>query len=171
MTATLGVGNTSALAVKLAQAEQFEWNSLVMAEYVLHSASASPAETQEAAAGMERIRAHNRTDLRAYVLGARIALLRNEPAAAQTLLDTVITLNPKHELAQQLHAYIQDLERQESEPPPAVKPPPAPEPAPTPAPTNEAAPTAPPVSPPAEGTAPAEGMAPGEPSNSTSASP
>ncbi|ATB38875.1 hypothetical protein CYFUS_004310 [Cystobacter fuscus] len=167
MSATLGVGNTPALAVKLAQAEQFEWSSLVMAEYVLHHASASPAETREAAAGMESLRARNSTYLRAYVLGARIALLRHEPAAARALLNTVITLNPKHELAQQLHAYIEDLERQEFEPPPSVKPPPAPAPAPTPAPvpTDETAPTAPSDSPPAEGTAP------GAPSNATSITP
>ncbi|EPX56025.1 hypothetical protein D187_007367 [Cystobacter fuscus DSM 2262] len=173
MSATLGVGNTPALAVKLAQTEQFEWSSLVMAEYVLHRASASPAELREAAAGMESLRVRNSTYLRAYVLGARIALLRHEPAAARTLLNTVITLNPKHELAQQLHAYIEDVERQESEPPPSVKPPPAPAPAPTPAPgpTNEAAPTAPSDSPPTQGTAPTEGSAPGEPSNATSITP
>ncbi|OJH38642.1 hypothetical protein BON30_20620 [Cystobacter ferrugineus] len=167
MSATLGVGNTPSLAVKLAQAEQFEWSSLVMAEYVLHHASPSPTETREAAAGMESMRARNSTYLRAYVLGARIALLRHEPAAAQTLLNTVITLNPKHELAQQLRAHIEDMERQQAEPPPSVKPPPVP----APAPTNEAVPTSPSVSPPAEGTTPAEGTAPGEPSNATSAQP
>jgi hypothetical protein len=175
MNATLGAAQTPELAVKLAQAELPDWSALTMAEYVLHQSSAPSAQARDAATAMENLRANNSTYLRAYVLGARIALLRHEPASAQALLDTVITLNPKHELAQQLHGYIQDVADQESEPPPPVRPAPAPETTPgtapettpntAPAPTNEAAPPAPSASP------PTEGAAPKDPSNAASSGP
>lgn len=130
LNATLGGGEALGMAVQLAQAELRDWSTLTMAGYVLNSASPSETQVKETASALEYMREADKTFLRTYVLGARIALMRKEPAAAQALLDTVITLNPKHELAQQLHMYAGDLVNQEPEPetPPA----PAPEATPTP---------------------------------------
>ncbi|MET0403458.1 MAG: hypothetical protein ABW123_13685, partial [Cystobacter sp.] len=156
MSATLGLGTTPELITKLAQAEQGDWSSLVMAEYVLHQGEPSSADVREAAAALERIRTLDSTYLRAYMLGARLAILRHEPASAQALLDSVITLNPKHELAQQLHGFLEDAQKRDAEPPPPVTPPeptPVPTPVPTPAPTDVPPTEAPPAPPPAPDTA------------------
>ena len=133
--ATLGGNEAPRLAVQLAQAELRDWSALAMAEYVLNQATPSPVQMRESALALEQLRDANKTYLRAYVLGARITLLRRELVAAQALLDTVITLNPKHELAQQLHTYAQELAEQERAPQPLPERRPEPVPAPTPAPT------------------------------------
>ncbi|PTL76914.1 zinc-ribbon domain-containing protein [Vitiosangium sp. GDMCC 1.1324] len=116
---SLGGDEALGMAVKLSQADLSDWSTLTMAEYVLHGAKPSETQVKEAADSLERLREKDKTFLRAYVLGARIALLRKEPAAAQALLDTVITLNPKHELARQLHAHAREVAKQEPAPAPA----------------------------------------------------
>jgi hypothetical protein len=130
------------LAVQLAQAGQHEWSTLALAAYVLNNPTASTTQVSETAEALERMRESDKTFLRAYVLGARIALMRHQPAAALPLLDTVITLNPKHELAQKLHAHAQELVDKEHEPAPSspAPTPPAPEASPT-TPEAEATPT------------------------------
>ncbi|WNG36438.1 hypothetical protein F0U61_24235 [Archangium violaceum] len=132
LSSVLGGGDSLGLAVKLAQADLRDWSTVTMAEYVLNYATPTEAQIQEAVSALERLREKDNTLLRAYVLGARIALMRKEPVVAQSLLDTVITLNPKHELAQQLHSYARELAKQEAEPEPTppdsapdVEPPPA----------------------------------------------
>jgi hypothetical protein len=143
LNAALGGGEALGMAVQLAQAELRDWRTLTMAGYVLNHATPSETQVEEAASALEHMREADKTFLRAYVLGARIALMRKEPAAAQALLDTVITLNPKHELAQQLHVYAGELMNQEPETPPApgLESPPAPESETPPAPESEATPT------------------------------
>ncbi|WNG46878.1 hypothetical protein F0U60_24175 [Archangium minus] len=132
LSSVLGGGDSLGLAVKLAQADLRDWSTVTMAEYVLNYATPTEAQIQEAVSALERLREKDNTLLRAYVLGARIALMRKELVVAQSLLDTVITLNPKHELAQQLHSYARELAKQEAEPEPTppdsapeVEPPPA----------------------------------------------
>jgi hypothetical protein len=157
LNAVLG-GDSLNMAVQLAQAGQGDWSTLTMAEYVLHYATPEPPHITQAATGLEGLRETDKAYLRAYVLGARIALMRKEPPAqVQSLLDTVITLNPKHELARQLHAYAQELADQEAEgkvlpqapaPEPVEPTPEAPAPqgaegSPAPAPTESTATTAP----------------------------
>jgi tetratricopeptide (TPR) repeat protein len=165
MTGVMGGGDASTMAVQLAQAELRDWSSLTMAEYVLNTATPSEKNVEQAFEALGRMREADNTFLRVYVLEARIALLRKDPATARTLLDTVITLNPKHELAQQLHVYAEELEQQAAEPKttpvpespeapapespeaPATETPPAPEATPTagletpPAPTPETSPS------------------------------
>lgn len=137
LTAVLG-GDSLDMVVQLAQAGQGDWSTLTMAEYVLHYASPAPPHIAQAVTGLEGMREADKAYLRPYVLGARIAMMRKEPPAqAQSLLETVITLNPKHELAGELHAYAQELVEQASEDK-ALPRAPAPEPvAPTPAPAPE----------------------------------
>lgn len=115
LSAVLGSAETPGLAVQLAQGGQQDWSTLTMAEYVLN---ASDADNQlaETAAALESLREANSSFLRTYVLGARIALRRKDPAAAHALLDTVLTLNPKHELAQQLQAHAKEMASQEAAP-------------------------------------------------------
>ncbi|ATB33238.1 hypothetical protein MEBOL_006727 [Melittangium boletus DSM 14713] len=121
MNGALGGMDAPALAVKLAQAELRDWSALAMAEFALHETPPSRTQLQNAVSAMERMMESNRTYLRPYVLGARLALMRDQPAAAQALLETVITLNPKHELAQQLLDYARVLEEPEPEPLPQPK--------------------------------------------------
>ncbi|QRO01800.1 hypothetical protein JRI60_23635 [Archangium violaceum] len=145
LSGAMSVNETLNLAVQLAQAGQQDWSTLALAVYVLNNPTASPNQVSETITALERMRESDKTFLRAYVLGARIALMRQQPAAALPLLDTVITLNPKHELAQKLHAYAQALVDKEHEPaPPTPAPTPAPESAST---TPEAAPTTPEAAP------------------------
>jgi outer membrane murein-binding lipoprotein Lpp len=108
LSAVLGASESLTQAVQLAQAGQRDWSELVVAEYVLNG-TAAPAQAVESAAAMARLREANSSFLRTYVLGARIAVLRGELDAAQALLEAVITLNPKHELAQKLQAHAREL--------------------------------------------------------------
>ncbi|REG22820.1 hypothetical protein ATI61_11825 [Archangium gephyra] len=116
MTGVMGGGDAPGMAVKLAQAGLRDWSSLTLAEYVLNSASPVEGNVEQAYKAVVAMREADNTRLRASMLEARIALLRKDPATARTAVDTVITLNPKHELAQQLHAYAEELEKQAAEP-------------------------------------------------------
>ncbi|MCY1023839.1 hypothetical protein [Pyxidicoccus sp. MSG2] len=77
------------------------WSTLARAEYALSSGS-PPDSLVEVAKELETLRQEDRTLLRAYVLGARLALRLNEQAAARSLLDDVLALNPNHQLASRL---------------------------------------------------------------------
>jgi hypothetical protein len=116
MTGVMGGGDAPAMAVKLAQAGLRDWSSLTLAEYVLNSANPVQGNVDQAFKAVVAMREADNSDLRASMLEARIALQRKDPATAKTALDTVMTLNPKHELAQQLHAYAEELEKQAAEP-------------------------------------------------------
>jgi tetratricopeptide (TPR) repeat protein len=108
LNASLGGSETPSLAVMLVQQQQQDWSALAMAEYVLN-ASTTRNQISQAATALERLREKDKTFLRLYVLEARIALLRGEPTLALGLLETVLTLNPKHELAQKLQEHAQEL--------------------------------------------------------------
>ncbi|HYO66168.1 MAG TPA: hypothetical protein VEU33_08805, partial [Archangium sp.] len=149
MTGVMGGGDAPGMAVRLAQAGLRDWSSLTLAEFVLNSANPVAGNVEQAFKAMVAMREADNSDLRASMLEARIALMRKDPATAKTALDTVITLNPKHELAQQLHAYAEALEKQAAEPVTTPAPEsqdtpefvPAPEEEAPPAPTPEASPS------------------------------
>lgn len=102
LSAVAGSADAIAMAERLQKEEQRAWGSVVLAEYAL-SASASSISLEEAAASLERVRELDKALLRPYVLGARVALRRKDPAAAQRLLDNAVALNPRHMLARRLH--------------------------------------------------------------------
>ncbi|MBM7116914.1 zinc-ribbon domain-containing protein [Archangium primigenium] len=146
MNGVMGGLDAPAQAMKLAQMEQREWSALALAEFALHESPPSRVQIQQSSAAMERMVESNGSSLRPYVLGARLALLRHQPAAARGLLETVLTLNPKHELAQLLIDYSRLVEEPDPEPTPEPTPPPgrSPEPDTLPAPTPES-PASPPT--------------------------
>ena len=112
--AALGATETTSLAVQLSQAQQQDWSSLVMAEYVLN-ASTSPNQVREVGDALKHLLETDKAWLRLYVLDARHSLLRGEPTAALATLESVLTLNPKHELAQKLQLHARELLDQGSE--------------------------------------------------------
>ncbi|WP_241759379.1 hypothetical protein [Pyxidicoccus parkwayensis] len=77
------------------------WSSLARAEYALSSGS-PPDSLLEVSKELEALRQEDQTLSRAYVLGARLAIRLDDPAAARSLLDDVIALNPNHQLAKRL---------------------------------------------------------------------
>jgi hypothetical protein len=113
--AVMGLGETFNLVDRLKQERQDYWSALAMAQYVVN-APTPPDTLQKAFSALERVREQDGTNLRPFVLGARIALERKQPATAQALLDTVIALNPKHEVARTLRARAsEELLTQEDE--------------------------------------------------------
>lgn len=96
-----------ALAERLRNAEGSNktWSTLARAEYALSSGS-PPDSLVEVAKELDALRQEDRTLLRAYVLGARLALRLNDPATARSLLDDVLALNPNHQLASKLLAQV-----------------------------------------------------------------
>ncbi|OJT17575.1 hypothetical protein BO221_44190 [Archangium sp. Cb G35] len=162
MTGVMGGGDAPTMAVKLAQAGLRDWSSLTLAEYVLNSTNPVMGNVEQSFNAVVAMREADNSNLRASMLEARIALLRKDPATAKTALDTVITLNPKHELAQQLHAHAEEMEKQAAEPvtPPAPEPQdtPTPEAVPAPEGNTPAAPT--PEGSPATGANPATEASP-----------
>ncbi|MCP3141900.1 hypothetical protein [Pyxidicoccus xibeiensis] len=81
------------------------WSTLARAEYALSSGS-PPESLAEISKELEALRQEDRTLLRAYVLGARVALRLNDPVSARSLLDDVQALNPNHQLAKKLLAQL-----------------------------------------------------------------
>jgi hypothetical protein len=113
--AVMGLGETFNLAERLKQERQDYWSALAMAQYVVNAPS-PPELLEKTSRSLERVREQDETDLRPFVLGARIALERKQPAAAQALLDNVLALNPKHEVARTLRARAsEELLSQEDE--------------------------------------------------------
>ncbi|WP_147452636.1 hypothetical protein [Corallococcus praedator] len=91
-----------ALAQRLRQAElSAAWSLLAHAEYALSSGSPS-VTLQSVSKELETLRSQDRTLMRAYVLGARLALRQGDVATARTLLDETVALNGRHELAQRM---------------------------------------------------------------------
>ncbi|RKH41198.1 tetratricopeptide repeat protein [Corallococcus sp. AB050B] len=99
-----GASNALALAERLRQVEPTPaWSVLARAEYAL--SSGSPAATLKAVSEeLGALRSQDRLLLRAYVLGARLAIRQGDPDTARTLLDEVVALNPKHDLAKRMLA-------------------------------------------------------------------
>lgn len=77
------------------------WSIVTRVEYALNAPSPVNA-LPELSDALARVRQQDKTFFRAYVLGARMALRLNDRAGAQTLLSTVVALNPNHTLAPKL---------------------------------------------------------------------
>ncbi len=88
------------------------WDVIAFAEYVAN-AHVTPATMAQARADLEGLRTADAAFLRAYVLGARLALAQREPDAAAILIDAAVALNPSHEVAQQLVAWVEESRRSE----------------------------------------------------------
>jgi hypothetical protein len=100
-------GNVQALALaeRLRKVENpAHWSAISLAEYGLNARS-PPATLAELSQALQAVRERDNTFIRAYVLGARLALRQQDPATARTLLDTVEALNPNHALARKLRAW------------------------------------------------------------------
>ncbi|WP_223738384.1 tetratricopeptide repeat protein [Corallococcus sp. AS-1-12] len=109
--AVTGAPNALALAERLRQVEpQPTWSVLARAEYAL--SAGSPAATLNAVSEeLGALRAQDRYLFRAFVLGARLALRQGDPDTARKLLDEVVALNPKHDLARRMLAQTAAGER------------------------------------------------------------
>ncbi|WP_240359783.1 hypothetical protein [Pyxidicoccus trucidator] len=96
-----------ALAERLRNAEGSPgtWSTLARAEYALSSGS-PPDSLMGVAKELAALRQEDRTLLRAYVLGARLALRLNQQDTAHSLLDDTLALNPNHQLASKLLASL-----------------------------------------------------------------
>lgn len=105
--AVLAAPDALALAERLRNAEgaPHVWSTLVRAEYAL-SANSPPDTLVEVSKALETLRQADSSLLRTYVLGARLALRQKDPAAARSLLDDALALNPGHSMASRLIAQI-----------------------------------------------------------------
>ncbi|HME91416.1 MAG TPA: hypothetical protein VKE49_08320, partial [Myxococcaceae bacterium] len=90
------------------------WDAIAFGEYSAN-AHVAPDTLAQARGGLEALRTSDSAFLRAYVLAARLALAQREHDAASTLIEAVVALNPSHELARQLVAWVEESRR--SEPP------------------------------------------------------
>ena len=97
-----GNAQAIALAERLSKLESPQlWSIVTRVEYALNAPSPVNA-LPELIDDLAKVRAQDKTFFRAYVLGARMALRLNDRAGAQTLLGTVVALNPNHKLALEL---------------------------------------------------------------------
>nr|WP_277991383.1 tetratricopeptide repeat protein [Corallococcus macrosporus] len=101
-----GASSALGLAERLRQAELTpSWSVVARAEFAL--SSGSPDTTLRAVSEeLATLRSQDRTFLRPYFLGARLALRQNDPDAARNLLNELLALNPKHELAKRMLAQL-----------------------------------------------------------------
>ncbi|NPC50908.1 tetratricopeptide repeat protein [Corallococcus sp. AB032C] len=101
--AVTGAPNALGLAERLRQVElPPSWSVLARAEYAL--SSGTPATVEAVSKELEALRAQDRYLFRAFVLGARLAIRQGDPDTARNLLDEVVALNPKHDLARRMLA-------------------------------------------------------------------
>ncbi|WP_242594639.1 tetratricopeptide repeat protein [Corallococcus exiguus] len=101
--AVTGAPNALGLAERLRQVElPPSWSILARAEYAL--SSGTPATVEAVSRELEALRAQDRYLFRAFVLGARLAIRQGDPDTARNLLDEVVALNPKHDLARRMLA-------------------------------------------------------------------
>jgi hypothetical protein len=102
----LGSSQTLALVqrVRTLEGASQHWAAVTQAAYALH-VKAPPASLAEAASELEAVREKDTTFLRAYMLGARVAMRQGDPATAQVLLDAVVAFNPNHTLARKLQEW------------------------------------------------------------------
>jgi hypothetical protein len=78
------------------------WGDVGYAEYILSARAAPPESAQQALKTMEALVARDITFLRPYVLAGRLQLLLRQRDGALARFDTVVSMNPKHALAQAL---------------------------------------------------------------------
>jgi flagellar basal body-associated protein FliL len=80
------------------------WSVLSRAEFGLN-ANSPPVVLGELAEALAEVREQDKTHVRAYVLGARLALRLREPATAKALLDSALVFSPGHTLARKLQQW------------------------------------------------------------------
>jgi len=88
------------------------WDTIAFGEYAAN-AHVAPDTLAQARAGLEGLRTADSAFLRAYVLAARLALAQREHDAASTLIEAAVALNPSHELARQVVAWVDESRRSE----------------------------------------------------------
>jgi len=99
-----GPGAPALIETLRASGEAQGWDVIAQAEYALNAARVSPELRREATTALEALRQRDASFLRAYVLGARLALDSGERQAAASLADMALALNPAHEVARGLKA-------------------------------------------------------------------
>ncbi|WP_224246198.1 zinc-ribbon domain-containing protein [Hyalangium gracile] len=103
-----GTPQAVALAERLKKVEaRPHWSVLALAEYGLN-AGTPPSALATVSEQLAQVRERDPTFLRAYVLGARLALRQKDPSAAQALLEAVLAFNPNHALARKLQKWAAD---------------------------------------------------------------
>ncbi len=108
--AVLGGDDAIALAEEARQKSVTpdNWADLALPEYVINGGSSF----DDALKQLEVVQQRDSTFLRAYVLAARIKVKQNELDGADEQLTRVLTLQPRHEVAGQLHEWIASRQRQ-----------------------------------------------------------
>jgi hypothetical protein len=97
-------------ATSLMLAEEFNqksglrdnWADMALPEYVANGG----ASFDDALRQLETVQVRDDTFLRAYVLSARISLLREDAQGAETQLAKVLAFHPGHDMARQLMAWV-----------------------------------------------------------------
>jgi predicted Zn finger-like uncharacterized protein len=101
----MGEEHAVALAERLRKVENpAHWSAIALAEFGLNAGSAA-ASRAEFSQSLQEVRERDRTFIRAYVLGARLALMDQDPVTARALLDSAEALNPHHALSRKLRAW------------------------------------------------------------------
>lgn len=88
------------------------WAAVAYAEYAAN-ARVAPETITQAREGIDALRKKDPSFLRTYMLSARLAILEKRFEAAQADIEAVLLLNPKHDVAQKLAAWVQELLRPE----------------------------------------------------------
>jgi hypothetical protein len=102
-----GVEQTMSLAHRYERAGATDgWGAIAVAEYAVN-ARVPEKLIHDANQRIANARAKDSTFIRASVMGARLLIAQRKYPEATALLESVRTLNPKHELAQQLMAWIE----------------------------------------------------------------
>jgi hypothetical protein len=102
--AVQGEANSLALAEEFNQKSgtRDSWADMALPEYVANGGSSY----DEALRQLEAVQLRDDTFLRAYVLSARIALLRKDAPGAEAQLAKVLAFHPGHDAARQLLAWV-----------------------------------------------------------------
>jgi hypothetical protein len=93
------------------------WSAVARAEFGLN-ANSQPAALEELAQSMAEVREQDRFFVRAYLLGARLALRQRDPATAKALLEEAVVFTPSHTLARKLQQWADTLEEPTATPTP-----------------------------------------------------
>jgi lipopolysaccharide biosynthesis regulator YciM len=86
------------------------WGTIALAEYAV-SARVSPETLEQSRKALDELKANDSTFLRTYVLLARLAMVEKKHEAAASSLESVLLLNPNHDVAKKLLEWAQDSQR------------------------------------------------------------
>lgn len=96
--------------IDLSKGQDDGWGVLAYAEYAANTRVA-PDTLAQARAAIEEVRKKDSTFLRTHLLSARLAMLEKRYEAASSTLEALLLLNPKHDVAQELLGWVQELQR------------------------------------------------------------